>query len=61
MLPTKLAFRFRRRWGKIDFQDGHHGGRFGFPIGTVLAIFYLQATPMLPIKFRVNLFELLKM
>ena len=27
---------------RIGFQDGHHGGHFGFPIGTILAIFDLQ-------------------
>ena len=36
---------------KIDFQDGSH---FGFPIKMILAIFYLQVTPMLPTKFQVN-------
>ena len=30
---------------KIDFQDGGH---LGFPIGTILAIFDLQVTLMLP-------------
>ena len=39
---------------KIDFQDGCHGGHLGFPIGTSLAIFDLQVTPMLPSKFGVN-------
>ena len=39
---------------KIDFQDGCHGGHLGFPIGMILAIFYLQVTPMLPSKFGVN-------
>ena len=39
---------------KIDFQDGGHGGRLGFPIGTILAIFALQVTLMLPSKFGVN-------
>ena len=39
---------------KIDFQDGGHGGHLGFPIGTILAIFDLQVTPMLPSKFGVN-------
>ena len=29
---------------KIDFQDGGHGSHIGFPIRTILAIFYLQAT-----------------
>ena len=39
---------------KIDFQDGGHGGHLGFPIGSILAIFDLQVTLMLPIKFGVN-------
>ena len=39
---------------KNDFQDGGHGGHLGFPVGTILEIFYLQVTPMLPTKYRVN-------
>ena len=39
---------------KIDFQDGCHGSHLGFPIGTILAIFDLQVTPMLPTMFGVN-------
>ena len=39
---------------KIDFQDGHHGGPFGFPVGTISTIFDLQVTLMLPTKFQVN-------
>ena len=39
---------------KNRFQDGHHGGHLRFLIGMILAIFDLQATRMLPIKFRVN-------
>ena len=39
---------------KIDFQDGRHDGHLGFPISTILAIFDLQVTPMLPRKFGVN-------
>ena len=39
---------------KIDFQDGHHGGHFGFPIRMILAIFYLQVNLMLPTKFQVK-------
>ena len=57
MPPTK----FRVNWpfgageeAKIDFQDGGHDGHLGFRNGTVLAIFYLQVTLMLPTKFRVN-------
>ena len=29
---------------KIDFQVGGHCGHLGFPIGMILAIFYLQVT-----------------
>ena len=36
---------------KIDFQDGGH---LEFPIGTILDIFDLQVTLMLPSKFGVN-------
>ena len=35
----------------MDFQDGGHPG---FPMGTILAIFDLQVTLMLPSKFRVK-------
>ena len=57
MRPTK--FGVNRPFGsgeeeKIDFQDGDHGGHFGFPIRTILATFDLQVTPMLPTKFGVN-------
>ena len=39
---------------KIDFQYGRHGGHLEFPMGTILAIFNLQVTPILPIKFQIN-------
>ena len=39
---------------KIDVQDSNRGGHLVFPIGTILAIFDLQVTPMRPTKFRVN-------
>ena len=39
---------------KIDFQDGCYDGQLGFPIGTILAFFYLQVAPIIPAKFRVN-------
>ena len=42
---------------KIDFQDGGHGGHLGFRIGTILAIFYLQSTLMIPSKFGVSVQE----
>ena len=40
---------------KIDFQDSRHGGQLGFPIRTILAIFDIPVTLMLPTKFGVNL------
>ena len=39
---------------KIDFQDGGHGSHLGFPIGMILAFFYLKVILMLPGKFGVN-------
>ena len=44
-----LSVQVKKR--KIDFQDGGH---LVFPIGTILAIFDLQVTPMLPTKYLVN-------
>ena len=52
MESTGLSVQEKKR--KIDFQDGGHGGHLGFPIGTILAIFDLQVTLMLPSKFGVN-------
>ena len=49
---TGLSVQEKKR--KTDFQDGGHGGRLGFPIGTILAIFDLQVIRMLPSKFEVN-------
>ena len=54
MLSTKFGLLVQEKKQKIDFQDGGHGSHLGFPIGTSLAIFYLQVTPMLPTKYRVN-------
>ena len=51
---SQLAFGFRRRSEKIDFQNSCHGGHLGFPTGTILVIFDLQVTPLLPSKFGVN-------
>ena len=54
MLPTKLesiGLSVQEKKRKVDFQDGGH---LGFPIGTILAIFDLQVTPMLSTQFKVN-------
>ena len=54
MLRTKLqsnGLSFQEKKQKIDFQDGSH---LGFPIRIVVAIFDLQVTLMLRIKFQVN-------
>ena len=50
MESTGLLVQEKKR--KIDFQDGGH---LVFPIGTILAIFDLQITLMLPTKYQVNL------
>ena len=49
---TGLSFQEKKR--KIDFQDGSRGGYLGFKIETILAIFDLRVTPMLPKKFQVS-------
>ena len=49
-----LCLSVQEKKQKIDFQDGCHSGHLGFPIGTILAIFDLQVTQMLPSKFGVN-------
>ena len=57
MLPSKFGvfgLSVQEKKQKIDFQDGRHGDHLGFPIGTILAIFDLRVTPMLPNKFGVN-------
>ena len=53
-VSSQLAFQFRRRSEKIDFQDSRHGRHLGFPIRSILALFDLQVTLMPPIKFRAN-------
>ena len=49
-----IALSVQEKKFKTDFQDGRHGLNLGFLIATIWAIFYLQFTPMLPTKFRVN-------
>ena len=51
MLPTKFQVSQKEK-PKIDFQDDGH---LGYWIRTILAIFDLQVTPMLPTKFQINL------
>ena len=46
---TGLSVQVKKR--KKDFQDGGH---LGVPIGTILSIFDLQVTLMVPSKFGVN-------
>ena len=50
---SQLAFWFRRR-SVNRFSRWRHGGHLGFPIGTILAIFDLLVTLMLPTKFQVS-------
>ena len=37
-----------------SFEQTLNGSQLGFTIGTIIAIFDLRVTPMLPTKFRVN-------
>ena len=37
-----------------SFEQTLNGSQLGFTIGTILAIFDLRVTPMLPTKFQVN-------
>ena len=54
MLPSKFGLSVQEKKRNIDFEDGGHGGQLGFPIGTILASFDLQVTPILPTKYQVN-------
>ena len=57
MLPIKFPVSWpfiQDRKFKMDFQYGCFGYHPGFPIGTILVLFYLQVTPILPIKFWVS-------
>ena len=38
-----------------EFQDGRHGGHFGYQNGMILATMYLYVAPIPPIKFPLNL------
>ena len=55
-LPSfeSIGLSVQKKAQKIDFQDGYHGDHLGFQVGTILAIFDLYVTPMLPTKFGVN-------
>ena len=57
MFPTEFQVNWpfgQEKKRKIDFQDGRHAGYLGFPIGTILDIFDLQVSPMLPTEFQVS-------
>ena len=51
ILNFRLAFPFRRRKIKTDFHDDGYGSHLRYPIGTILLIFDLQVTKILPTKF----------
>ena len=57
MLPTKFQVNWlfsQEKNCKIVFQDSGHDGHLGFLIRTILALFYLQVTLMLPSQFGVS-------
>ena len=47
-----MGLSFLEKKCKTGCQDGCHGGYLGFPIKTILSIFYLQVAPILSTKFR---------
>ena len=49
-----IALLFQEKKFKIDFQHGCYGDHLVFPIRIILAIFDLQVTPILFVKFRVK-------
>ena len=58
-IPKARAFLFQtKRFLKVFpiyvyiKQDGGHGGHLGLPTGTILGIFDLQVTPMLPTSLK---------
>ena len=53
-VSSQLAFWVKEKNFKIDFQDSSCGFSPEYPIVTILAIFDLQVTLMLPTKFPVN-------
>ena len=59
MLATKFQVQVNCPFGsgeeaKNRFVDDGHSSHLGFPIGTILAIFDIQVTLMLPNKLQVN-------
>ena len=60
-ISSQLVQGFRKKL--INFQDSHNCrrcGYLGFLMGTILAIFYLQLTPILPAKYQINMLSLQK-
>ena len=62
ILPNKLSFELiglsvQEKKGKLDFQDGCHGGQLGFPIGTILAFFIYKSPRCFILSFESNGFS----
>ena len=54
-----IKFRLNLTWGLgemlfEEFQDGHHGGHFGYRNRKILAILNLHVATMPPTKFQLN-------
>ena len=49
-----FGFTVQEKKLKIDFKDGSDSSHVGLPIRTILAIFDVQVTLMLPIEFQVK-------
>ena len=52
-VSSQLAFLVKEKNIEMDFQDGSRGVHLGFPIRTILAVFAVQVTLILPTKQRV--------
>ena len=50
-----IQFKIWEEMSFEEFRDGHHGSHLAYQNGTILAILNLYNTPMLPIKFWLNL------
>ena len=53
-VSSQLVFLSSGEEAKNRFSNGGHGNHLWFPIWTILSIFDLQVTLMLPTKFQVN-------
>ena len=49
-----VGFLVQEKKRKVDFQFRRHDDHLGFSVGTILTVFDLQVTPMLPTELQIN-------